>query len=104
MDKYHKIQSVYKRDPTNKMKTFLVGQYSRPEFGYLEQNTWVFTEKVDGTNVRIHWDGQEVRFGGRTDNAQMPVLLMSVMLDTEEHTKEIHNKKTIYPLKCLDTY
>lgn len=27
------------------------------EFDYLKDNTWIFTEKVDGTNIRIMWDG-----------------------------------------------
>ena len=73
MREYHKINSIFKRD--EKTKKFL-DQYSCPEFEYLANNEWEFTEKVDGTNVRIHWDGANVKFGGRTDNAQMPVSLM----------------------------
>lgn len=70
MSEYHKIQSLYKRDPeTGRM---LFGQYSRPEFEYLRYNLWDFTEKIDGMNVRVIWDGQEVRFGGKTDRADMP--------------------------------
>jgi hypothetical protein len=48
MKEYHKIQSVYLRDPANKNKTFLMGQFSTPEFEYLQNNTWIYTEKVDG--------------------------------------------------------
>lgn len=76
-DLYHKIQSLYKRDPDNKFKTFLDGQWTEPAFGYLKDVDWVWTEKVDGTNVRVIWDGERVTFGGRTDNAQMPTVLLS---------------------------
>lgn len=75
-EKYHKIQSLYKRDPDNKFKTFLDGQWAEPAFGYLKDVDWVWTEKVDGTNVRVIWDGERVTFGGRTDNAQMPAVLL----------------------------
>lgn len=75
MSKYHKIQSLYKRDPETKYRTFLIGDYSIPEFAYLANNMWSFTEKVDGTNIRVMIGDGEVRFGGRTDNAQLPVPL-----------------------------
>lgn len=76
MIEYHKIQSVYLRDPANRHKTFLEGQWSMPEFGYLANNEWHWTEKVDGTNVRVHWNGEKVTFGGRTEDAQMPLFLV----------------------------
>lgn len=76
MIEYHKIQSVYLRDPATRHKSFLEGQWSLPEFGYLARNEWVWTEKVDGTNVRVHWDGEGVMLGGRTADAQMPLFLV----------------------------
>jgi len=77
MKEYHKIQTVFKRDPANKHKTLLIGEYSLPEFEYLAENHWEFTEKVDGTNIRIMWDGKNsVRYGGKTDNAQLPAQLL----------------------------
>lgn len=76
MQEYHKIQSVYLRDPANKFRTFLDGQWAMPEFGYLADCRWVFTEKIDGTNVRVQWDGAAVKFGGRSDDAQMPMFLL----------------------------
>lgn len=57
---YHKIQSLYKRDEKGKM---LFGQYSLPEFEYLRNNTWVFTEKVDGC---VHSTTRIVRPDGST--------------------------------------
>jgi hypothetical protein len=71
--KYHKINSIYKRD--EKTKKFL-SEYSIPEFEFLKDNIWEFTEKIDGTNVRIIWENGELRFGGKTDNSQMPVKLL----------------------------
>lgn len=83
---YHKIQSLFKRDPANKHKTFLMGEYSLPEFEYLKDFEWHGTEKVDGTNVRIGWSNGKLAIGGRTDNAQMPLDLVEaiqVMFDTD---------------------
>lgn len=76
MKEYHKIQSVFLRDPATNHRTFLLGQYSTPAIGYLANNEWVWTEKIDGTNIRVVWDGFSIRFGGRTNEAQMPVFLM----------------------------
>ena len=81
MLEYHKIQTVYKRDPATKHKTVLVGEYSLPEFAYLADCEWMFTEKVDGTNIRIGWDGTSVTFGGRTDNAQIPAFLVQRLME-----------------------
>lgn len=72
METYHKIQTVFKRDPETNYKTLLIGQYSIPEFEYLADNRWDFTEKIDGMNIRIIWDGERVSFNGKTDNAQLP--------------------------------
>ena len=80
MNKYHKIKTVWERDPANKFKTLLSGIWATPELGYLSNNLWQFTEKIDGTNIRIMWDGQ-LRFGGKTDNAQIPTFLYDVLQD-----------------------
>lgn len=77
MQKYHKIQSVYKRDPANRCKTFLEGEFSIPEFAYLQDCLWVGTEKVDGTNVRVMWDGNMMRFGSKTEDAQLSAKLVA---------------------------
>jgi hypothetical protein len=77
MSEYHKIQTVFMRDPATKHKTLLHGQYSLPEFEYLANNPWVFTEKVDGTNIRIIIQGGDITFGGKTDAAQIPANLVT---------------------------
>lgn len=75
MNEYHKIDSIFKRDLKGK---FIMNDWADPVFDYLQANPWVFTEKVDGTNIRVGWDSQAktVRFGGRTDEAQMPIFLL----------------------------
>src|SRR5574337_1173118 len=89
MSEYHKIQSVYKRDPATNNKTFLLGQYSLPEFEFLRHNTWEFTEKVDGTNIRILLPSDDTigdfEIRGKTDNAQIPPQLLKTLT---EHFKE----------------
>ena len=82
MNQYHKIQTVFLRDPATNYKTLLEGQYALPEFEYLADNQWVWTEKVDGTNIRVMWDGTTITFGGKTDNAQIPAFLVNRLSDT----------------------
>lgn len=76
--KYPKIQTLFKRDTHNKI---IVGDYSNPEFLYLENNIFECTEKVDGTNIRVEITPNELHpimeFKGRTDNADIPVELLS---------------------------
>jgi len=71
MEKYPKIQSVFKRDEKGR---FLMGQYATPEIELLRDvEDWRWTEKVDGTNIRVHYDAEAgtVHLGGGTDNAQL---------------------------------
>lgn len=56
MKEYHKIQTCFKRD--EKTKRIIEGDWTLPEFEYLKDCQWVFTEKVDGTNIRVMWNGQ----------------------------------------------
>jgi hypothetical protein len=74
MKEYHKIQTCFKRD--EKTKHIIENYWTLPEFEFLKDNQWVFTEKVDGTNIRVMWNGESVVFGGKTDNASIPVPLL----------------------------
>lgn len=65
MNEYRKIANVFKFDAKYKN---IVG-LNEP-FNSLKNLTWVGTEKVDGTNIRIIWDGYKIEIKGRTDNAQ----------------------------------
>jgi len=94
MTKYHKIQTVFKRDPRTKHKTLLEGQYSLPEFEYLAENSWVFTEKVDGTNIRVYYKDGKVIFKGRTDNSQIPAELFNKL--TEKFFPQLDAMKSIF--------
>lgn len=83
MQEYTKIQTLFKRDMANNGK-IIPSEWSLPEFEYLKDNEWVFTEKVDGTNIRacavFYQDGrEEIQFGGRTDAAQIPTVLLSAL-------------------------
>jgi len=73
-NKYHKIMSIFKRDMEGD-KRLILGDWVNPEFEYLKDNMWEFTEKIDGTNIRVTWDGANVTFGGRSDNANIPAHL-----------------------------
>lgn len=80
MKEYPKIYGPYARHVEGPLRNKLIeGSWSRPEIGYLADFQWHFTEKVDGTNIRVHWDGHRVEFGGRTDRAQIPAKLISVL-------------------------
>jgi len=71
MKEYHKIETLFVRDMEG-TKKLIEGSYRDEIVEYLKDNKWIFTEKIDGTNIRVHWDGHCVIFGGRTDNAQIP--------------------------------
>jgi ATP-dependent RNA circularization protein (DNA/RNA ligase family) len=72
---YHKINTLFKREMKNKGR-IIEGEWSCPEFDYLQNNNWVFTEKVDGMNIRIILS-DTMTFGGRTDNASLPAQLVT---------------------------
>lgn len=83
MREYPSIQTVYKRNPETKFRTLLEGQYADEAFAYLADCEWIFTEKVDGTNIRVMIEpGNDafpgvVRFGGKSDRAQIPAFLVT---------------------------
>lgn len=76
MNTYVKINTVWKRDERGRV---IEGDYAIPEFDYLKDCEWAWTEKVDGTNIRVGWDFGVVEFGGRTDNAQIPSHLVNAL-------------------------
>lgn len=76
MNKYPKIQTVYKRDPDNNYKTLLEGEFSEPAFKFLRDNMWYYTEKIDGTNTRIVWKDERVIYRGKSNASQMPTFLL----------------------------
>lgn len=65
---YQKIPGPFMRDPES--KKVVIGEWTSPALEATQfANDWFFTEKVDGTNVRVYWDGHRVTYKGRTDRA-----------------------------------
>lgn len=81
MIEYHKIDTVFKRD-TEGSKKLIPGDFRNQTVEFLQNQPWVFTEKIDGTNIRVHWDGHKVEFGGRTDRANIPASLVNYLNNT----------------------
>jgi len=53
MKEYHKIESVFERE-MERNKKLIESKFRNPVVEYLKDNEWIFTEKVDGTNIRVH--------------------------------------------------
>src|SRR5574343_525938 len=82
MKEDHKRHTLFKRDPQKNFEKVIPGEFSLPEFAYLKDNIWEFTEKIDGTNIRVIWDGEsKVTFAGKTDKAQIPSFLLTKLND-----------------------
>ena len=72
MTEYPKIETLYDRDErTHKV---IPGKIRMPEFELVSR--WLVTEKIDGTNIRVHLKHGEVMYGGRTDAAQLHASLV----------------------------
>ena len=74
---YQKIGNVFKFD--EKFRT-IVG-LNEP-YETLKNIIWQGTEKIDGTNIRIHWDGRDIEFAGHTDKSQVPENLKTYLEET----------------------
>lgn len=98
---YPKINSLYKRqgwyfdeeakkNPEKQAgrQTFIEGDYARKEFANI--SFWQVEEKIDGTNIRVNWDGRMVTFGGRTKDAQIPTHLLTYL--QAQFTAELMDK------------
>lgn len=81
MIEYNKIETLWKRDMDG-TKKLLDGEFRNPTVEFLKDNIWQFTEKVDGTNISVCWDGHTVTFNGRTERAQIPTNLLDYLLAT----------------------
>ena len=98
---YQKINTIFMRDANNVIMPY--DPFTEPEFEYLRHNKWHASEKIDGTNMRIEVTKEivpsetsvvsevagvkfNVRFAGKTDNAQIPPKLLKFM--EENYPKE----------------
>lgn len=77
MSEYHKIETLYERD----MATFKVqaGKLKNPVYGIIK--SWRWTEKIDGTNIRVIWQDGKLTFGGKTDNAHIHADLIKYLYE-----------------------
>ena len=94
MKEYHKIETIYERD-VNGTKKLIEGKYRNETIEYLANNEWEFTEKIDGTNIRIYWDGHKITFGGRTERASIPGHLVNKLNEIflNEETEQLFEQK-----------
>lgn len=83
---YQKIPSPYMREAAKPFR-LIHGEWVSPEMEALSGLPWVFTEKVDGTNIRVGWDGYTVTFDGRTSRANMPPVIIDAL--TEQFPEEL---------------
>lgn len=87
---YVKINTIWMRDERGRI---VDGEYATPELEFLASAEWEWTEKVDGTNVRVGWNGAsgERSFGGRTDDAQLSTKLFAALTATfpEQALREV---------------
>lgn len=88
MSEYQKIPGPFLRSTEGPDRNKLIPwAWSTLELATLADTPWHWTEKVDGTNIRVIWDGHKVTFGGRTDSAQIPAKLVAHL--TATFTEEI---------------
>lgn len=80
MTTYQKIPGPFVRDRATKK---LTAEFSSEDLRDLaDVPIWNFTEKVDGTNVRILWDGYRVAIAGRSDNSSFDLALVNYLQTT----------------------
>ena len=100
MVEYNKIDTVYERDMGG-TKKLIEGKFRSKAVEFLADCKWIFTEKIDGTNIRVHWDGHKVEFGGRTDKANIPAHLLNKLIEifcnneTEELFEQVFGDKDV---------
>lgn len=78
MIEYVKIETPYVRAEDGSKK-LIEGEFRNETVKFLKDNDWIWTEKIDGTNISVVWDGHRVRFHGRTERAQIPSHLVNKM-------------------------
>lgn len=79
---YHKIPGPFRREISGPNKNKVIPwAWISPELEFLAGVNWRFTEKVDGTNIRVIWDGHRPEFRGRTDKAQLPAKLVTALTE-----------------------
>lgn len=100
MQNYHKIETVFVRD-TGGTKKLIEGIFRDEAVKFLANSEWDFTEKIDGTNIRIYWDGYKISFAGRNEKSKIPENLLKKLentflnSETEELFEQIFGEKEV---------
>jgi len=99
---YPKISGPWAREVSESKKVGrqIYGTWKDSEFGCLASYDYpfVWTEKIDGTNIRVIWDGYNVSFSGRTNRAELPQHLLHDSLKPafrEEVFEELFGDKKV---------
>lgn len=66
---YHKINAPFMRDMSKRHRPLVHGQWVSPEFEYLKDCQWEFTEKIDGSSGIISCINGQVDYHGRTNRS-----------------------------------
>ena len=72
MKEYQKINNIFKFDEKYRTIVGMTDTYQA-----LRNIEWIGTEKVDGTNIRIYWNGYKIQIAGRTEKSQIPEHLIN---------------------------
>ena len=80
MTEYTKIETVFERDVEG-TKKLIDGKFRNETVEFIKDNRWIGTEKIDGTNIGIVWDGHKVSYQGRTERAHIPAHLMNKLIE-----------------------
>jgi hypothetical protein len=100
MKEYNKIDTLYIRD-IDGSKKLIEGLFRSKAVEFCKDLTWQFTEKIDGTNIRVMWDGHKVTYGGRTERASIPAHLMNKLIElfggeeTEQLFEQVFGEKEV---------
>lgn len=83
---YPKIPTICKRaeDGTHA----LTSEFATDSLKVLSSLTWMGTEKIDGTNCGIVWDGHKIGFQGRTEDAAINAKHFAYLQETFQ-TEEV---------------
>lgn len=80
MREYIKIETLFNRREDGSKK-LIEGDFRNETVEFLKDLPWQFSEKIDGTNIQIRWDGHKVWYGGRTERASIPSHLMNKLIE-----------------------
>lgn len=100
MSKYEKIETIFKRD-VDGSKKLLPWEWRNDTVESLKDIVWDWTEKIDGTNIRVFWDGHSVSFAGRKDKSIIPDSLLKKLnemfcnAETEEIFEQLFADKVV---------